>query len=131
MIIPFEPEPIEKLKLRFPNALKKEWNQNTIPFLDKIRPGQDRTYIFDFQNGLRLIISKDNLKELGGLHIHISASGNNKDVFKNINSIEYLTSYIETHYLLLGGKGNLEWVGFSKGKVPHWKIKIGNKNEKN
>lgn len=125
MALPYEPQSIEQLKSRFSKCLEKVWDKD-IDDLDKERPGLLRDYVFDFENGLRLIISKDNYKELGGLHIHISCSANKSDTFNHCFNKNHLNRFIQACYNSIGGKGNLEFIGFTEGRVPHWKIPLRN-----
>lgn len=60
-------ESIEQLKGRFDAALEDVYDRNSDP-----RPGEQRKHVFDFENGLRLIISFDKLHD--GWSLHISAS---------------------------------------------------------
>lgn len=67
--LPFEPEPIEKLQARYYAALEKLW----VPAPDmEDRPGLHRTHTFDFEDGWRMLVSRD---KIGNSEInHISAS---------------------------------------------------------
>jgi hypothetical protein len=59
-ILPFEPEPLESLQARFPKALERIW---VVPSNGDMpdRPGMHREHLFDFESGLRLLISIDRL----------------------------------------------------------------------
>lgn len=119
MPLPFIAEPIELLKARFPKCLARIWNPNEIN-AGGPRPGQFREYIFDFEEGLRLLISKTAFFPYDS-SIHISASWEH-DVPLNIETIVELTKQIEEKYHLLGGKGRLTFLGMSAHFVPHWLV---------
>lgn len=126
--LPFEPESNESLRTRLPKAISRLWifpKVSEEEFLKMNRPGQTRECVFDFECGLRLIISKDQLQgESEPPKIHISASGFNENVFKNINTLEQLTKFVGDYYELINGKGTLKFIGFSAGLVPHWIVDI-------
>lgn len=50
----FEPEPLDKLKARFTEALTPDYDQTAGTF-----PGLLRKHVFDFENGVRMIVSHD------------------------------------------------------------------------
>jgi len=67
--VPFVPESFDSLKARYPKALEKRFDVNDAP---EIRPGADRTHIFDFEDGLRVIASVDFEGERVFLHFSCS-----------------------------------------------------------
>lgn len=78
-MMPFEPEKLEALRARFPKALLRLWYVDHAPLPGEPAPYNTREHVFDFEDGLRLIISKD--RDAGGEprhdivgHIHVSAS---------------------------------------------------------
>lgn len=125
--LPYEPESNESLKTRLSKALSRTWIVPNDPKeIEKMnRPGQTRECVFDFECGLRLIISKDQLYgSAEPAKIHISASAFNEDVFKNFHTIKELTRFIQGYYELIEGKGQIKFIGFSPGIVPHWIVDI-------
>lgn len=72
MGLPFQPEPIEKLAVRYQKAMEKVYDADKITQGQIDRPGLHRENVFDFEDGIRLIISKD--RTSGRLYIHISGS---------------------------------------------------------
>lgn len=111
-MIPFEPESIEKLKERLPKALEKIWKV-TNPMPD--RPGLHREHVFDFESGIRLLISRDQLKREKP-EIHVSASWE----FNPPNSIREMHLLVINSYRALGGKDIINFIGFSNKNIPHW-----------
>lgn len=125
--LPFEPESNASLRARLPKAISKLWifpKVSEEEILKMERPGQTRECVFDFECGLRLIISKDQLEgENEPPRIHISASAF-KRIFEHLNTLEELTKFIQDYYELINGKGTLKFIGISKGMVPHWIVDI-------
>lgn len=114
MQIPFEEEPLEKLKERFPRALERIW----IAY-EKMedRPGLHRDHVFDFESGLRLLISKDIIGYSKPL-IHVSASWETNSPL----SFGSISIQVARAYKNLGGKGNLKFLGVSNFGIPHWVV---------
>lgn len=57
--IPFVPESLEAMKARFPEAIEHPYDVDEIALRVELRPGMDRKHVFDFEDGIRLIISRD------------------------------------------------------------------------
>lgn len=78
-MVPFDPKTIEEHKLRWPEAIRKVWDYRpyrkrdpqTLAQLDG--PGKHPEHIFDFPDGLRLIVSTDQYDDTGA-YLHVSAS---------------------------------------------------------
>jgi hypothetical protein len=65
-VLPFEPEPIEQLRARFPAAIERTWDLRGCVHPDDVpseRPGQFRAHVFDIAMPdymrPRIIISRD------------------------------------------------------------------------
>lgn len=112
--LPFQPEWIEVLKARFPKALERVW-EVTDPMPD--RPGLHRENVFDFESGMRLLISRDKLT-FEEPEIHISASWENDLPF----TVEEATRRVTDGYRALGGKGIVSFLGQSSRGIPHWLV---------
>src|SRR4051812_12922660 len=82
--LPFQPEPIEALRARLPQAVAELINPRAILLQEALPPGMLRKHVFDFECGYRMIVSVDPLG-LGPLvSYHVSAapftvSGEDKD----------------------------------------------------
>lgn len=77
MRLPIEPKSYDELKARFPEALVRVWDADYIGKFGKFggqvdRPGLHPEHVFDTDDGLRLIISRD--KHDDGLFLHVSCS---------------------------------------------------------
>lgn len=60
MDLPFEPQPLETLKQRVPQAFERVWNP--VANKDKEsgdRPIERREHVFDFEDGVRMVVSVD------------------------------------------------------------------------
>jgi len=75
--LPFEPECLECMKQRFTKALESVYDQESIAAGKGPRPGQYRVHVFDFQDGYRLIVSREYSKD-GGTSLHFSMSTMNE-----------------------------------------------------
>lgn len=112
--MPFIPEPLEDLKARFPKCLEKIWNV-TDPMPD--RPGFHREHLFDFESGMRLLISNDCMIPRAP-DIHVSASWE----YCSPQSLKEMEEQVINGYKSLGGKGLLRLLGFSGRGIPHWLV---------
>lgn len=110
--LPFVAELLVTLRERFPKALEKVW-EVTDPMLD--RPGLHRENVFDFDSGLRLLISKDKLIDLKP-EIHVSASWERNQP----TTIREAHRQVNEAYHLLGGKEYLRFLGQSANGIPHF-----------
>jgi hypothetical protein len=109
----FQPEPVAKLKKRYAQAFEKAYDVNKIGAGNMDRPGLHRENVFDFKDGLRLIISKD--QHNGDLYLHASASL--REPFKDMSMIPQI---IKRWLQLAGGKLNGEArSSMSQGGVIH------------
>ena len=90
-MLPFQPEPEIVLKARYDNATRKKWNVNRIAEDNGERPGVLREHVFDFYDGLRLIVSCDT----DGVHTytHYSASMYSVNNFDDMN--RYVSFVVE------------------------------------
>jgi len=68
----YEPESIEAMRARLPLAFEKVNRAVDVLAGKALAPSGERTNVFDFPNGLRLILSRDEVD--GRNFIHLSAS---------------------------------------------------------
>lgn len=71
-MLPFEPESLESMRARLPQALSVVYNYEIIEAGGQ-RPGELRQQVFDFEDGVRCILSIDEGHETAR-HIHMSFS---------------------------------------------------------
>ena len=72
-MLPFNPQSEKILKDRFHLAIRDVYDVMS----DKLRPGINPNCVFDFEDGLRMIISKEKVKKK--IYIHVSASFDDSD----------------------------------------------------
>jgi len=76
--LPYEPETIIDARKRYPEALEHLYNVHRIRYMNVPGPQYERANVFDFESGLRLIISMEfaPLNKIGerGPFEHVSAS---------------------------------------------------------
>jgi hypothetical protein len=73
MTLPFQPESQERITARWRAAFSPIYDLRCSAPELKVRPGLLRRHVFDFDNGMRLIASRELLDE--GIFDHVSLSG--------------------------------------------------------
>lgn len=73
MGLPFKPEPLAAMRARYPEAVKDVMDYESYVLGTIQRPGQSRRHVFDHEDGLRLIFSRDS-SDKGLVFLHASAS---------------------------------------------------------
>lgn len=69
--LPIVPEPDDQLRARYSAALERVFEPCPSP-----RPAELREHVFDFADGIRLVVSRDRVADprFIGIYLHISAS---------------------------------------------------------
>jgi hypothetical protein len=128
-MIPYDPKTIEEHKRRYPKAVSKIYHAEDID-RGAQTPGQCPDNVFDFSDGLKLIISRDVLHDSPKPIIHVSASLKPGtllwDLIRQGKSLaegrDCLLRVAELRFEVLSGGLAVEFVGFSPVKgVPHWR----------
>lgn len=73
MRLPFQPEKLESMRARLPDALVTVYNPDTVK-TGGVRPGQLRQNVFDFEDGIRCIVSLDLDPDENKKYLHLSFS---------------------------------------------------------
>lgn len=120
-MIPFSPQPFQVLKERFYKCLIQSWNVENVSKNPNERPGNQQQYVFDFEDGIRLIVSRDHYK--GKEVIHVSASVDHK-LYDMARASTLLTDMYHKFMGLSGIKTPPEHFFFSEKGVPHWLIEF-------
>lgn len=136
--LPYRPEPLADLQARYPAALRRTIDPEACAIGTELRPGECRENVFDCEDGIRLIISRDAFGGGLGTSIHISASvqvnteayaqaardvrrfgvPEAMDRFRNSAAVRFFE--IAGHHV----KGWVEFVGYSREKgVTHWIVR--------
>ena len=71
--IPHTAEPLDALRARYARALEHVYDQHQIEMHGAIRPGEVAANVFDCEDGLRLIVSREKDGD-GRIWLHLSAS---------------------------------------------------------
>lgn len=119
-MIPFEPESIESAKKRIDAALVDVFDMAAIARMpESQRPGMDRKHVFDFEDGIRLLVSRDRMPG-GEVIVHISASFD-KELSGPLPPLTWdVIAKIKKRWLELGRKP-LEFVLITPDKhIPHF-----------
>lgn len=108
-----KPEPIESICGRFSSALIPVWDANRIrreirEGKDPDRPGCHRTHVFDFISGLRLIVSREWMEEIG-VFLHISSSWGSDGTARLETPGDFLNLLKASLNALKISRSGLEW----------------------
>lgn len=130
----FVPEEFSCLKKRFHDAIKEPWNVcehapadikkpvgvHVQPFFDE-RPGKNRDHVFDFDDGIRLIIHLDNSRET---ELVVFSGSYNPRLYKGRDSMKSMRLMVNKFCQLSDCPWmEIVFLGFTKDmKAPHWYI---------
>jgi hypothetical protein len=131
--VPADPQPLEALRARYPRALEFVYDQAAIARSEGIRPGEVTAQVFDFQDGLRLIVSRE-CRPDGKVVLHFSASFPKEsriaDEFRLLLGF-HPKEYVYRKWLrdvprrfreLSGDDRTPRYLGVAGSLVPHWVI---------
>ena len=115
-MLPYQPEPLEKLQARFADALTPIYTvQQLMQDMKRdplARPGMRHKHVFDFEDGLRLIASVERDDRVSALltapYLHVSFSTHSQ---KNWPSAAHVTAWLQERTVML-----------SRGRLPPPKI---------
>jgi hypothetical protein len=123
-MIPFIPETMSANRARFAAALEPLYiitdYQPPSP-----RPGEQRRHVFDFEDGMRIIASRDTI--IGRHFLHASASMNADRVGKHIHldSAKVVIGSWRAVLCSLSGRTDWQLMGLEgPQKVPHWFVEL-------
>lgn len=137
----FTPRPFEELKAKYPKAIERVYDVEMVEIGIINRPGESEEHYFDWEDGVRMIISKEDA--VCGEHIHISASLQKGQLYDNFLSmgmghaqvIKELQSICEEkfrslsdctldmHFIVVTDHGVLHWRVYDK-KRPTFSLNI-------
>jgi len=78
IMLPFEPQEMKTMMARYHEAVKETNDVELIAAGKAPVPSKDRKHVFDFPDGLRVIVSVDKVGV--DLRLHVSCSGNDEYV---------------------------------------------------
>lgn len=135
--LPHEPQTIEEMKARWPQALEFVYDAKEILNNNGIRPGECRSNVFDFESGLRVIASVE--KSGNAKFLHLSASfGEGTEEYKAVarflarsnshRAFEHWARTVTERMVKIGGKDveGITFLGMTQRGVPHWRKTIPN-----
>lgn len=125
-MIQFKPEPLGSLKSRFKEALIDSYCVANVKENPEERPGDKPRHVFDFEDGIRLIVSRDVIKSQEV--IHFSGSFEPAIYSGSMNMQHILDLMVYKFIVLWGTKPHVNFVGFTSKGIPHWCIKSLNLN---
>ena len=128
MALQWKPEPLSDMQGRYARAVSEIYDARMARG-EQLRPGNQRRHVFDFADGLRLIVSRDRLEE-GRVGIHVSGSVMPQTNLHELltsdttNILDHVRNIVVDHWRLLSGSNQTpdSW-SWSRGKgVPHFII---------
>ena len=119
-MLDYEPEPLQSMRKRYGAAVETVYIAGSSP-----RPGQQRKNVFDCDDGLRLIISRDAV--VGAPQIHVSTSvypgSRLEEMIEGGMQIEAFLFFCVTRFGAISGDGRpITFVGISEGGVSHFYV---------
>ena len=116
-MLPIRPEPTALLAGRYPAAVAEVVDAAAIERGERETPGKDPRHVFDFEDGTRLIVSRELIE--GAEVTHFSASVD-PDRIKSVD-IGFLGLAVCHFREISGWQGGVKLVLISPEKhVPHW-----------
>ena len=133
--VPFVPASLAELQARYPKALEFVYDQQAIVQDNAIRPGEVAANLFDFEDGLRLLVSRERTPS-GQVVLHVSASfqddckiadnfrrwlGPKPSKQKRQRLANNWAITIPARFIELSGDTlPLKFIGWTSNYVPHW-----------
>lgn len=124
MTLPFDAEFTSSMVKRYPDAILETYVTDGVEKKEdmKMRLGENREHVFDFYDGIRLIISKEMLKSKE--YIHLSGSVD-KRIYNGTFDLGLLNKMVEHFREISHDQRGLKYLGLSKGAgIPHWVIEL-------
>lgn len=122
----WEPEPAEKMAKRFETALKRVYDVDLIAQEESDRPGEHRENVFDFKDGIRIIVSLE--IHDGVRFVHISGSSQNpmsvQDLSKRILGKIITISKMNISGVVNAWVANTGIIHFLFRMAPEWADKV-------
>lgn len=126
MIVPFEPQSIEQLRERFAASITKLFIPPVSAILPANRAGNRREHLFDFENGIRLMVCKvltDSIE-----HIWVSGGINPGYPGMLAKSRAYVMETMVHQFCQISGftPDDLKFTGCSHGdkNIPNWLVPV-------
>lgn len=131
MTLPWQSEPLESLRARYPAALAEVCDVESALLGLVLRPGEQRRHVLDHPDGVRLIVSRDRLPG-GRVWTHLSASldagrgaalrGRLEPLAPAERALALLAELVRCWREVSGSAAEVRLIGLSPGLVPHWEV---------
>ena len=131
--IDYDPRPLPELQARYAAALEHVFDAQRIKTAGAIRPGECAANVFDFEDGLRLICSRERMPA-GEIVLHVSASFRSdssmawrmRKQLRKLSRSELLEAWSDgipaRWQELAQDRRTLVFIGWSDRFIPHWHI---------
>ena len=126
MKVPFKPQWMKEHHDRYDEAIETIYDIESIEIGLADPPSGKPKHVFDFPDGLRLIVSKDQFPTHKKPVIHFSASVEpGYQLYRlihrgKVGPNKFLRIVLERFRTLSLYKGDIIYTGFSDGGIPHW-----------
>jgi hypothetical protein len=126
-MLPFQSEPLSQLRARYQAALTNI--QDCRERIPEPIPSELREHVFDCEDGLRLIISRDR-ETKAELYLHLSASLEvGCELYKSITSGELqrwaFASLAQQRFAAISGDNEgFDLLDWSPRGIPHWRRRL-------
>lgn len=110
---------MHKQQERYKEAIREPYSVAKVLKEQETRPGNKPKHVFDFEDGIRLIISRDYHKDSEYIHFSGSVSDTH---FKGIVGKNILDMMLRKFKDLTGYEGQPQFGGITPGGIPHWFI---------
>lgn len=126
-MLTFKPEPSHVLHARYPEAIRPVFDTESIQLGSAKRPGECRANVFDCEDGLRLIISRDDMGHAEPtLHFSASIQEDTKlwrQLKAGLLTPERFVHIAEWRFVSISCEhGVRKLVGFSAKGIPHFVV---------
>lgn len=120
---PHQPETLIDAQRRYPAAVAEVYDVESIKLGTVDPPSRHRRHVFDFADGLRLIISRERYED-GRLLVHVSASfACGSELHRQFPGLmEFMRLACRRFWDVSGDRRVMRFVGITCGNVPHWLV---------
>lgn len=127
MALDFQPQSLDDLRARYPAALEFLYlvEKPTSEPGYAIRPGECRANVFDFEDGTRLIVSREQFQSRIVLHVSASAQPQSplyaSICLGELTPAQFCVHAVERYRAVFGDPEPLKFTGFNGTMgIPHW-----------
>jgi hypothetical protein len=131
--VPYRPEPLDRLRARYPAALRPVFDGESIALGLGPDPGAEAAQVFDSEDGIRLIVAHCDLGGQVGVILHLSASidpaaplyrellRSARHIWPEWSQAEFCRLALARWREISGDDKPIDFVGYGGAKgIPHW-----------